>query len=39
MATLIEPDGTENVSITVEAAIDYCADHPGWTWCYDEADE
>jgi hypothetical protein len=31
-AILIEPDGTENIRVTVEAAILYCEEHPGWTW-------
>lgn len=40
MATLIEPDGTENVKVnTPQDAIDFCKEHPGWTWRYDETDE
>lgn len=39
MATLIEPDGTENISTSVPDAIQYCKEHSGWTWQYDENDE
>lgn len=37
MARLIEPDGTPNIIVTVEYAINYCKSHAGWTWeyCYD----
>ena len=30
--TLIEPDGTENMIVTQEYAIDYCAQNSGWSW-------
>ena len=32
MARLIEPDGTINLIVTVDYAIEYCRTHPGWTW-------
>ena len=32
MAQLIEPDGTEGIIVTVEYAIRFCAEHPGWSW-------
>ena len=32
MAQLIEPDGTEAIVLTVEAAIEFCRSHSGWTW-------
>ena len=31
-AQLIEPDGTENVVVSVDYAIEYCKNHPGWSW-------
>lgn len=34
MARLIEPDGTPNIEMTVQAAIEYCRTHPGWSWEY-----
>ena len=36
MAVLIEPDGTQNIIVTIEYAIEFCASHPGWTWAYYE---
>ena len=36
MAILIEPDGTENICVTVQYAIDWCKTHPGWTWRYNQ---
>lgn len=33
MAQLVEPDGTRNMIVSVQTAIDYCKSHPGWTWC------
>lgn len=38
MAILIEPDGTENIRVTIDYAILYCREHPGWTWRYSEQD-
>lgn len=32
MAQLIEPDGTLNIIVTIEYAIEYCNTHQGWTW-------
>ena len=32
MAQLIEPDGTLNIVVTVEYAIEYCSNNPGWSW-------
>lgn len=32
MAQLIEPDGTLGLTMTIAAAVAYCASHPGWTW-------
>lgn len=32
MARLIEPDGTINIIVTVDYAIQYCIEHPGWSW-------
>lgn len=32
MAQLIEPDGTPNIIVSIEDAIDYCRTHPGWCW-------
>ena len=32
MARLYEPDGTQNILVTVAYAIQYCKDNPGWTW-------
>jgi hypothetical protein len=34
MAKLIEPDGTVGLVVSVEYAIRYCREHPGWTWSY-----
>lgn len=34
MAQLFEPDGTPNIITTVDDAIQYCKNHPGWTWGY-----
>lgn len=31
---LIEPDGTENIKVTIEYAIEYCKSHIGWTYRY-----
>ena len=32
MAQLIEPDGTEGITVSIQYAIDFCAKHPGWSW-------
>ena len=29
---LIEPDGTIGVIVSLDEAIAYCDEHPGWTW-------
>lgn len=29
---LLEPDGTENGTVTRDYAIVWCRDHPGWSW-------
>ena len=40
MPQLIEPDGTENVMVvSVQAAIKFCQEHPGWTWAMTEMTE
>jgi len=31
---LIEPDGTENVIVEINSAIEYCNTHVGWSWRY-----
>lgn len=31
-AILIEPDGTENIEVSIEYAIEYCKNNPGWSW-------
>lgn len=36
---LIEPDGTENINVTIPYAIDFCQKHPGWSWRYLESNE
>jgi hypothetical protein len=38
MAQLIEPDGTENIIATVAYAIQFCREHPGWSWRYVDAE-
>ena len=38
MAQLIELDGTFNIVVTVEYAIEYCAENPGWSWRYYEGE-
>lgn len=38
MAQLIEPDGTENIIVTVAYAIRFCREHPGWSWRYVDAE-
>ncbi len=32
MAQLIESDGTDGIIVTVEYAIRFCAENPGWSW-------
>ncbi len=32
MAQLIEPDGTVGIIVSIDYAIAYCNDHPGWSW-------
>jgi hypothetical protein len=29
---LIEPDGTPNITVTRDYAIEYCKNNPGWSW-------
>jgi len=42
MAQLVEPDGTPNIIESIDYAIEFCANNPGWRWgyaeeaCYDE---
>lgn len=31
---LIKPDGTIDVLCIISYAVDYCNQHPGWTWKY-----
>lgn len=31
-ARLIEPDGTKNLIVSEDFAIEFCMNHPGWTW-------
>ena len=38
MARLIEPDGTLGIITTVEDAVEYCKNHPGWTWEFCDED-
>lgn len=33
---LIEPDGTIGLKVTHEYAVEYCKNHPGWSWRYCE---
>lgn len=37
-AILIEPDGTLNITVTVEYAIRYCKEHPCWSWSLKDED-
>jgi len=32
MAQLLEPDGTEGITVAIEYAIEFCANNPGWSW-------
>jgi hypothetical protein len=38
MARLIEPSGIPGIIVTVAYAIEYCRNHPGWTWEYCDED-
>jgi hypothetical protein len=31
-ARLLEPDGTKNLIVSEDFAIEFCMNHPGWTW-------
>jgi len=31
-AQLIEPDGTRNLIVSEDFAIEFCMNHPGWAW-------
>lgn len=39
MVLLVEPDGTKNIVVTKEYAINYCKNHPGWFWEFLGEDE
>lgn len=36
---LIEPDGTENIIVSMDYAINYCRQYSGWSWRYLSPDE
>jgi hypothetical protein len=36
MAQLIEPDGTPNIIVSIDYAIEFCANNPGWSLAYAE---